>query len=140
MKMPKNIDVLFAAGFRPIVRDPASSRRFYSETLGLEFKEDACGYLYTGELGGVKHFAMWPLAHAAESCFGTDQWSRNLAVPQTWFEFDVDDIEKATAELKLEGYELLIAMRTEPWGQVVTRLLGPEGVLVALTHTPSMRK
>jgi len=65
MKTPKNIDVLFVAGFGPIVRDPASSRKFYSETLGLEFKEDASGYLYTGELGGVKHFACgrwrrWP--------------------------------------------------------------------------------
>jgi hypothetical protein len=26
-----------------------------------------------------------------------------------------------------------------PWGQIVTRLLGPEGLLVGITHTPSMR-
>jgi hypothetical protein len=26
------------------------------------------------------------------------------------------------------------------WGQIVTRLLGPEGLLVGITHTPSMRK
>ena len=122
MKTPKNIDVLFVAGFGPIVRDPASSRKFYSETLGLEFKEDTSGYLYTGELGGVKHFALWPLA---ASCFGTDQWPGNLAVPQAWIEFDVDNIEKATAELKSQGYELLVATREEPWGQVVTRMLGP---------------
>ena len=49
MKTPKNIDVLFVVGFGPIVRDPAASRKFYSETLGLEFKEDASGYLYTGD-------------------------------------------------------------------------------------------
>ena len=78
MKTPKNIDVLFVAGFGPIVRDPAASRRFYSETLGLEFKEDDSGYLYTGELGGVKHFALWPLAQAAVSCFGADQWPSSL--------------------------------------------------------------
>ncbi len=94
MKTPKNIDVLFVVGFGPIVRDPAASRKFYSETLGLEFKEDASGYLYTGELDGVKHFALWPLAQAAESCFGTDQWPGNLAVPQAWIEFDVDNIER----------------------------------------------
>jgi hypothetical protein len=35
MKMLKNIDVLFVAGFGPIVRDPAASRKFYSEALGL---------------------------------------------------------------------------------------------------------
>jgi catechol 2,3-dioxygenase-like lactoylglutathione lyase family enzyme len=140
MKTPKNIEVLFVVGFGPIVRDSASSRKFYSETLGLEFQEDASGYLYTGELAGVKHFALWPLAQAAESCFGTDQWPGNLGVPQAWIEFDVDNIEKATAELKSQGYELLVATRKEPWGQIVTRMLGPEGLLVGITHTPSMRK
>jgi catechol 2,3-dioxygenase-like lactoylglutathione lyase family enzyme len=96
MKPPKNIDVLFIAGFGPIVRDPAASRKFYSEGLRLSFKEDTNGYLYTGGLDGVKHFALWPLAQAAESCFGADQWPGNLPVPQGWIEFDVGDIEKAT--------------------------------------------
>ena len=40
MTTPKNIDVLFVAGFGPIVRDPAASRKFYSEALGLPFKEE----------------------------------------------------------------------------------------------------
>jgi catechol 2,3-dioxygenase-like lactoylglutathione lyase family enzyme len=140
MKTPKNIDVLFVAGFGPIVRDPAASRKFYSEALGLPFKEDASGYLYTGELAGAKHFALWPLAQAAESCFGTDQWPDDLPVPQAWIEFDVADIEDATAELRSQGYELLVATRKEPWGQIVTRLLGPEGLLVGITHTPAMRE
>ena len=56
MKTPKNIEVLFVAGFGPIVRDAAASRKFYWEALGLPFKEDAGGYLHTGELEGVKHF------------------------------------------------------------------------------------
>jgi catechol 2,3-dioxygenase-like lactoylglutathione lyase family enzyme len=126
--------------FWAIVRDAAASRRFYSEALALQFKEDANGYLYTGALEGVKHFALWPLSQAAESCFGTDQWPGDLPVPQAWIEFDVEDIEKATAELKSQGYKLLVATRKEPWGQVVTRLLGPEGLLVGITHTPAMRK
>jgi catechol 2,3-dioxygenase-like lactoylglutathione lyase family enzyme len=140
MKTPKNIDVLFVAGFGPIVRDPAASRKFYSEALALQFKEDANGYLYTGALDGVKHFALWPLTQAAESCFGVDQRPGDLPVPQAWIEFDVENIEKATAELKSQGYKLLVATRKEPWGQVVTRLLGPEGLLVGITHTPAMRK
>jgi uncharacterized glyoxalase superfamily protein PhnB len=61
-------------------------------------------------------------------------------VPQAWIEFDVANIEQATAELKSQGYQLLVATQTEPWGQVVTRLLGPEGLLVGITHTPEMRK
>jgi len=140
MKPPKNIEVLFVAGFGPIVRDPAASRKLYSEALGLPFKEDASGYLHTGDLDGVKHFALWPLSQAAESCFGSNQWPANLPIPQAWLEFDVADIEKATAELKSQRYELLVAARSEPWGQIVTRFLGPEGLLVGITHTPSMRK
>ena len=140
MKTPKNINVLFVAGFGPIVQDPVASRKFYSETLEISFEEDANGYLHTGGLDGVKHFALWPLTQAAESCFETDQWPKDVPVPQAWIEFDVLNIEKATSELKSQGYKLLVAMRKEPWGQVVTRLLGPEGLLVGITHTPSMRK
>jgi catechol 2,3-dioxygenase-like lactoylglutathione lyase family enzyme len=139
METPKNIDVIFVAGFGPIARDAAASRKFYSEALALQFKEDTNGYLYTGALGGVKHFALWPLAQAAESCFGVDQWPGDLSVPQAWIEFDVG-YRKATAELKSQGCRLLVMARKEPWGQVVTRLLGPEGLLVGITHTPAMRK
>jgi hypothetical protein len=139
MKTPKGIDVLFVAGFGPIVGDPVASRKFYLDTLGLPFKEEANGYMHTGEVEGVKHFALWPLAQAAESCFGSDQWPGDLPVPQAWIEFDVKSVEEATAELKSQGYKVLIAMRKEPWGQIVTRLLGPEGLLVGLTYTPSMR-
>jgi len=140
MNAPQRIDVLFVAGFGPIVRDPAASRRLYAETLGLPLREDADGYLHTGALDGVKHFALWPLAQAAVSCFGTDRWPADLPVPQAWIEFDVGNVEDATAELRSQGYELLVATRREPWGQVVTRLLGPEGLLVGMTHTPSMRR
>ena len=131
MNTPKNIDVLFVAGFGPIVSEPAASRRFYSEALGLSFKEETNGYLHTDGLDGVKHFALWPLAQAAKSCFGSDQWPGDLPAPQGWIEFDVADIEKATAELKAQGYKLLVATRKEPWGQTVSRLLGPEGLLWA---------
>ena len=140
MNRPKNIAVLFVAGFGPIVRDPVASRKFYSDALGLPFEEDSNGYLYTGELDGVKHFALWPLAQAAESCFGSNQWPGNVPAPQAWIEFDVEDIERATAELKSQGYKLLVSTQKEPWGQVVTRLLGPEGLLVGVTDTPALRK
>jgi hypothetical protein len=39
----------------------------------------------------------------------------------------------------LGGYRLLVSAKREPWGQTVTRFLGPEGLLVGVTHTPSMR-
>jgi len=141
MTTTKNkIKVLFVAGFGPIVRDQKLSEKFYVESLGLSFNREEGGYLHTERIQGVKHFALWPLAQAAQSCFGTDAWPKDLPVPHSWLELDVQDVEAASEELKSEGYKLLVSMRKEPWGQIVTRLLSPEGILVGVTYTPSMRE
>jgi catechol 2,3-dioxygenase-like lactoylglutathione lyase family enzyme len=132
--------VLFIAGFGPIDRDIARSRALYSESLGIPFKEDAGGYLYTGALQGAKHFALWPLSQAAQSCFASDSWPDNLPAPQAWLEFEVENVEKATADLESRGHRMLIRSKTEPWGQTVSRFLSPEGLLVAVTFTPSLRE
>jgi catechol 2,3-dioxygenase-like lactoylglutathione lyase family enzyme len=139
MTAPNNIKVLFVAGFGPIVQEPKASREFYARSLGLAFEEDEGGYLHTGKIEGVKHFALWPLSQAAQSCFGTDIWPKGIPIPQAWLEFDVEDVEAATGELKKQGYKLLVSGRKEPWGQIVTRLLSPEGLLVGIVYTPSMR-
>ena len=131
--------VLFIAGFGPIDRDVKESRELYGDRLGISFKEDAGGYLYTGDLEGAKHFALWPLSQAAQSCFGKDSWPGSVPVPQAWLEFEVEDVEKATADLELRGYQMLIKNKKEPWGQTVSRFLSPEGLLVGVTFTPSMR-
>lgn len=138
-KRPGKFVVLFVAGFGPIVRDLTESHKFYLDALGLSFHKDG-DYLHTDKLQGVKHFALWPLSQAAQSCFGSESWPSDLPVPQAWLEFDVDDIKQATTELKRKGYTLLTRARKEPWGQIVTRLLSPEGLLVAVTVTPAMRK
>jgi hypothetical protein len=133
-------EVLFIAGFGPIDRDIAESRKLFADSLGISFKEDAGGYLYTGALQGAKHFALWPLSQAAQSCFGTDSWPNNIPVPQAWLEFEVANVEKATAGLESRGYRMLIKNKKEPWGQTVSRFISPEGLLVAVTFTPSMRE
>ena len=138
-KVSWKFKVLFVAGFGPIVRDAAKSQYFYTDTLGLPLQIQG-DYLHTGELDGVKHFALWPLSGAAQSCFGSKRWPREVPVPQAWLEFDVDDIEQAGKELQDRGYTLLTKARKEPWGQIVTRLLSPEGLLVAVTVTPAMRE
>jgi hypothetical protein len=131
--------VLFVAGFGPIVRDREASRRLYIEDLGISLDAEDGDYLHTEGLDGVKTFALWPLAQAAESCFGSPEWPAHVPVPQAWLEFDVDDVATATAELRAKGYTLLVSARVEPWGQTVTRLLAPDGILVGVTHTPWMR-
>ena len=112
----------------------------YVDTLGISFEEIAGGYLHTGQVEGVKHFALWPLSQVAASCFGTDTWPKDIPVPQAWLEFEVEDVGTATEELEKLGYKLLVAARKEPWGQTVTRLLSPEGVLVGVVYTPWMRQ
>ena len=66
-------------------------------------------------------------------------WPADVPEPHSWLEFDVEDVATATAALKALGYRLLVEARKEPWGQTVTRLLSPEGILVGLTFTPWMR-
>jgi hypothetical protein len=134
-----SMKVLFVAGFGPIVRDQSAAKALYLDALGLPLDVDADGYSHTDRLPGVKAFALWPLEQAAQSCFGSDAWPADVPIPQAWIEFDVDDVETATAELTARGYALLVTTRMEPWGQTVTRLLSPEGLLVGITVTPWMR-
>jgi hypothetical protein len=132
--------VLFVAGYGPITVDTKASAAFYRDGIGVSFQEEPDGYLHTGQLEGVKHFALWPLSQAAQSCFGSGEWPTDLPIPTSWLEFDVEDVAQASEELKAKGYAILVEGRKEPWGQTVTRLLSPEGILVGLTYTPSMRK
>ncbi|TMD93881.1 MAG: glyoxalase [Chloroflexi bacterium] len=132
--------VLFIAGFGPISAEPEESRRLYEDVLGIQFKLEDGDYRHTEELKGSNTFAVWPLAQAAESCFGTAEWPAGVARPQAWLEFDVDDVEDASRELESRGYKLLVSNRTEPWGQVVSRLISPEGLLIGVTMTPWMRE
>src|SRR5215472_14645128 len=140
MEKEKMMKVLFVAGFGPIVADRQESAAFYRESLGLSFQEEADGYSHTEELQGVNTFALWPLSQAAQSCFGVNEWPTDLPTPTSWLEFDVEDVAQASEELKARGYRLLVTARKEPWGQTVTRLLSPEGILVGLTYTPWMRE
>lgn len=135
-----NFQVLFITGFGPIVRDSDESRKLYGDVLGIPLKREPDGYLHTEALEGAKSFALWPLSQAAQSCFGRDTWPAHLAVPQAWLEFDVDDVETATAALKSRGYHVLLENKKEPWGQIVSRFLSPEGLLIGVTFTPLFRE
>jgi hypothetical protein len=140
MEQFEKAKVLFIAGFGPIVRDATASRKLYKQTLGISFKEESGGYLHTEALKGAKTFALWPLSQAAQSCFGKESWPNDTVVPQAWLEFDVDSVEDATAELEARGYRMLVKNKKEPWGQTVSRFISPEGILVGITFTPSMRE
>jgi catechol 2,3-dioxygenase-like lactoylglutathione lyase family enzyme len=135
------MNVSFVAGFGPIVRDVDSSRAFWGSGLGIKLEEAAPSYWTNDDLDGVKAFALWPLAQAAESCFGTDAWPEGVPAPQAWLELDVESpeaVSDAAAELEAAGHRVLRGAREEPWGQTTSRLLSPEGLLVGVTYTPWM--
>jgi hypothetical protein len=135
-----NVRILFIAGFGPIIRDVAASRKLYSGVFHIPFKEESGSYLHTEALKGANSFALWPLSQAAQSCFGKDSWPDDIPAPQAWLEFDVESVEEATAELESQGYRMLVKDKKEPWGQIASRFISPEGLLVGITFTPSMRE
>jgi hypothetical protein len=133
--------VSFVAGFGPIVRETGVSRAFWGAGLGISFEEADPDYWTNDDLRGVNAFALWPLNQAAASCFGTKAWPEEIPAPQAWIEFDVESpaaVTDAAAELEAAGHRLLRGVREEPWGQITTRLLSPEGLLVGVTYTPWM--
>jgi len=135
------VNVEWIASVAVIAADPAKSRELYVEALGLPLEADAGGeYFHSERIGGSKHFGVWPLAQAAQACFGTPEWPADRAVPQVSIEFEVQDAESVAAaadELRERGLTLLHEARQEPWGQTVARLLSTEGSIVGISYAPS---
>lgn len=134
------MNVSMVATVAVITAEPSQSRQLFIETLGLPLEGEGEGYYSSGNVPGCNHFGVWPLAEAAESCFGTREWPEGLTVPQASIEFEVDDpqaVATAGAELQAAGYELLHPARTEPWGQTVARLLTRDGLIVGVSYIPA---
>ena len=130
------MEILFVAGFAPIVPIPAEGAAFYRDTLGLPLKTVSGDYLAVDGFEGSKHLGVWPLADAAQSCFGDPEWPAHIPIPQATIEFEVADVEAAVAELRAQGHVLIHDTRVEPWGQTIARLLGTECLLVGMCITP----
>ena len=126
------------AGFAVITQDPAASATLYRDRLGLSFKQ-MDDYLYVDGFDGAKHFGIWPLAMAAEACFGTKDWPEDIPAPQVTIEYELADVaavKAAVEEMKAHGQQFIHDTRTEPWGQTLARFMSPEGVLIGLSYAP----
>jgi catechol 2,3-dioxygenase-like lactoylglutathione lyase family enzyme len=134
------LNILFVASVGVIAADPPESRALYLDALGLPLKRhEGDEYYSSEEVGGSKHFGVWPLTQAAQACFGTDDWPADRTIPQVSLEFEVEDADAVAAaeeELAARGFELLHPTRTEPWGQTITRLLSREGSIVGISYAP----
>ncbi len=135
------MDILFVASVAVIAPDPQKSRELFVDALGLPLRGDGTEYWSSEKIPGTRHFGVWPLAEAAEACFGTTDWPGDRPVPHASVEFEVSDPEAvatAAAELEQRGFELLHPPRTEPWGQTVARIQSPEGAIVGISFAPWM--
>jgi catechol 2,3-dioxygenase-like lactoylglutathione lyase family enzyme len=136
------MQIVFFSSVAIITDDPAQSRAFFVEALGLPLAGQAGDdYVFSDKIDGSKHFGIWPLAQAAQMCFGTPAWPADRKVPQVSIEFDVESehaVAEAANELEGRGYALLHPSRTEPWGQTVARLQTVEGAIVGISYVPSM--
>ena len=135
------MDVLFITSVSVVTPDPAGSRRLFVDVLGLPLERMGGEYFASAHIEGSKHFGVWPLAEAAEACFGTREWPADRPLPQLSIEFELADgdaVAAGAAELAGRGFPLLHEARVEPWGQTVARLQTPEGVIVGLSYAPSL--
>jgi catechol 2,3-dioxygenase-like lactoylglutathione lyase family enzyme len=132
----------FITSIAVIAADPPQSRELYVDALGLPLQgDDDGGYYHSEQIGGSKHFGVWPLSQAAEACFGTSEWPAGRPVPQVSLEFEVQDgeaVQAAAQELQARGFSLLHPVREEPWGQTIVRLLSIEGSIVGISYAPSL--
>jgi len=131
------VNIEFLSTMAVIAPDPPQSSKLYVDALGLPLAGD--DYQHSEQIDGCKSFGIWPLSQAAEACFGTSEWPTDRTVPQASIEFDVPDeaaVSSAAQELEQAGFALLHPPRTEPWGQTVTRLQSPEGLIVGVSYIP----
>jgi catechol 2,3-dioxygenase-like lactoylglutathione lyase family enzyme len=134
------MNVLFVTGVAVVTADPPKSRELYVDALGLPLEANPGDeYFHSERIDGTKHFGVWPLAQAAQACFGADEWPADRPVPQVSLEFEVENpaaVGDADSELESKGFQLLHGAREEPWGQTVARLLSIEGSIIGISYAP----
>lgn len=134
------MDIKGVASVAIVAADAAQSRKLFIDALGLPLeRHEGDDYYFSTDIDGSKHFGVWPLTQAAQSCFGTAQWPSDRPIPQACFEFEVVDADAVTAaaqELQAKGYTMLHGAKTEPWGQVVARLLTEQGIIIGISYMP----
>jgi catechol 2,3-dioxygenase-like lactoylglutathione lyase family enzyme len=136
------MEVEFMTSVAIVTPDPPRSRKLFVDALNLPLRHaEGDDYYSTEELGGSKHFGVWPLTQAAQACFGTPEWPADRPLPQASIEFELANeaaVQAGAKELEQCGFVLLHPVRKEPWGQTVARILTNEGAIVGLSYAPSL--
>jgi len=131
--------IVAIAGWATITKNPQASAQLYRDLLGLPLQDMGGDYIAMNGFDGAKHFGVWPLKAAAQSCFGRDEWPSDMPTPSATIEFELADeasVQAAVEEMKSKGQRFVHEARLEPWGQTVARFISPEGVLIGLSYAP----
>jgi catechol 2,3-dioxygenase-like lactoylglutathione lyase family enzyme len=111
--------IVAIAGIAPITKSESSSKALYRDVLGLPL-EGTEDYLSMNNFEGSRHFGVWPLRMAAQSCFGSDTWRADVPVPVATIEFELADaasVQAAVEDMKQKGQKFVHEARLEPWGR-----------------------
>src|SRR4051794_5062149 len=76
------MQIEFVASVAVITPKPSESRRLYVDAFGLPLRQLDGEYFASEEIGGCKHFGVWPLEQAAQAGFGPSSWPADVAGPQ----------------------------------------------------------
>ncbi len=127
------------AGMAEIVEDVDAALEYYTGVLGLELERRMNDDYAMLKVPGVLHFGVWSREAAAEATFGSRDQADRVALGFT-IEFEMDNLDAASKTLEQQGAGLTHPVRTEPWGQKVTRMHSPGGAIVGFAETPWARK
>ena len=105
------------------VDDLDAAKDFYSEFLGLE--EQSLG------LDWVTRFV------SADGATSVQLLTRDATAPEDpAISVHVDDVQRAYAEARRRGYEIVVPLRREPWGVHRFFVRAPDGTVVNVVHHP----
>lgn len=105
--------------------DPARSRRFYRDTLGLAVARE---FGDPDDPGVVFHIGGGYLEVAARGAPGPDG-------PGLWLQ--VRDVHAEHARLQALGADITRPPETEPWGLIEMWVADPDGVPIAVVEVPA---
>lgn len=79
--------VQFIASVSLISADSGTTRDLLTGPFGLPLEPSGADpdYVFSERIEGSKHFGVWPLTQAAEACFGSATWPKDLPWGATVF-------------------------------------------------------
>jgi predicted enzyme related to lactoylglutathione lyase len=109
------------------VKDISVSKHFYAGLLQQKISMD-----HGPNVGFEGGFAIWQNEHALGTIYGQVQTQTAPASQRMEFYFEAEDLDREWDQLMAAGVKEVHAIREQPWGQRVFRVLDPDQNIVEL--------